>query len=436
MNDGFGGRNSNGYKTPAPSYGSNRFNGSWNNQRSYNNNNNFQNRFNNNQGNGNGGNQNSAVKPDTVSALTVQGAPYRMRPKELEELKKELEELLDKGYVRASVSLWGTPVLFVMKKDGSMMLCIDYRELNNVTNKNRLTNALVVFMDLMNIVFSPYLNQFVVVFIDDILVYSKNKEEHEKHLRVVLQTLRENDIYAKLSKCEFWLDKVAFLGHVVSKERVSVDPENYLTHDLEMRAVVFALKLWRHYLYGATFKRRWIELIGDYEMKIVYHEGKANVVADAISRKSIQDLSSNMSRVKLHGELEKMGISVIRKGDTVGDLTIKQELYAEIRQKKKGGPRIEKWRTAVEGGVASRFTVGEDDGLRFDGRWCVPDDEELKRKILTEAHSTPYSRVKGEHKRLQGKVRSLDVPEWKWESISMDFIVGLPRSQKGNNMNG
>jgi len=87
-----------------------------------------------------------------------------------------------------------------------------------------LTNAPAVFMDLMNRVFSPYLDKFVVVFIDDILVYSKNEVEHEEHLRIVLKTLEENQLYAKLSKCEFWLEKVAFLGHVISKEGVSVDP--------------------------------------------------------------------------------------------------------------------------------------------------------------------------------------------------------------------
>ncbi|XP_074313677.1 uncharacterized protein LOC141648867 [Silene latifolia] len=115
-------------------------------------------------------------------------------------------------------------------------------------------------------------------------------------------------------------------------------------------------------------------------------------------------------------------------------------LYAEVREKHKGDPKLEKWRAAVEEGVPSRFVVGIDGGLKFDGRWCIPDDEDLKRKILTEAHSTPYSvhpggdKVKGEHKIPHGKVQSLDVPEWKWEIISMDFIVGLPRTQKGNNM--
>ncbi|KAL4027931.1 hypothetical protein IC575_011121 [Cucumis melo] len=170
-------------------------------------------------------------------------------------------ELLDKGFIRPSVSPWGAPVLFVKKKDGSMRLCIDYMELNKVTVKNRyplprindlfdqlqgatvfskidlrsgyhqlrikdedipktafrsryghyefivmsfgLTNAPAVFMDLMNRVFREFLDTFVIVFIDDILIYSKTEAEHEEHLRMVLQTLRDNKLYAKFSKCEF-----------------------------------------------------------------------------------------------------------------------------------------------------------------------------------------------------------------------------------------
>ncbi|XP_074283159.1 uncharacterized protein LOC141607704 [Silene latifolia] len=353
----------------------------------------------------------------------ISKAPYRMGPKELEELKKQLEELLDKGYVRPSVSPWGAPVLFVKKKYGRMRLCIDYREMNNVTIQNRYPLPRIddlfdqlsrsgIFSkidlrsgyhqlrikdeDIPKTAFRTryrHYEFFVVVFIDNILVYSKNKEEHEKHLRIVLQTLRENNLYAKLSKYEFWLEKVAFLGHVVSKEGVSVDPSeievvdkwerpknvgdiisflglagyyrrfvkdfskiakplttlmrkenkfqwdescemngkviayasrqlkqyeaNYPTHDLELGAVVFALKLWRHYLYGATFKRRWIELIGDYDIEIIYHEGKANVVADALSRKYVHALCTAMSRIKLREEVEKIGISMIKKGDTI-----------------------------------------------------------------------------------------------------------------------
>ena len=208
--------------------------------------------------------------------------PYRMAPSELNELKTQLQDLLDKGFIRPSISPWGAPVLFVKKKDGSLRLCIDYRQLNKVTIKNKyplpriddlfdqlqgaqcfskvdlrsgyhqlkikkedipktafrtryghyeflvmsfgLTNAPAAFMDLMNRVFRPFLDKFVIVFIDDILIYSKSLEEHGHHLQLVLQKLREHQLYAKFSKCEFWLDKVTFLGHVVSKEGIQVDP--------------------------------------------------------------------------------------------------------------------------------------------------------------------------------------------------------------------
>ncbi|KAF5459681.1 hypothetical protein F2P56_019608 [Juglans regia] len=209
-------------------------------------------------------------------------APYRMAPAELKELKVQLEELLEKGFIRPSSSPWGAPVLFVKKKDGSMRMCIDYRELNKVTIKNKhllpriddlldqlqgasvfskidlrsgyhqlkvqeqdvpktafrtryghyeflvmpfgLTNAPAAFMDMMNRIFRPYLDSFVVVFIDDILIYSKSKEEHRKHLIMALTILKDQNLYANLSKCEFWLDEVKFLGHVISSEGVAVDP--------------------------------------------------------------------------------------------------------------------------------------------------------------------------------------------------------------------
>ena len=293
-----------------------------------------------------------------------------------------------------------------------------------------LTNVPVAFMGMMNQVFQPYLDKFVIVFIDDILIYSKNKQEHKVYLRVVLQTLRERQLYTKFNKCEFWLDKVNFLGHVISSQGVMVDPQKiedilnwevptnqtevrsffglagyyrrfirnfsiiaspmtellkknvrfewteecqqcmdelkerlttapiltlpdgesdfmiysdaswnglgcvlmqngmvisyiskklkpherkYPTHDLELAAVVFALKMWRHYLYGSRCqiftdhkslkyvmtqkelnlrKRRWVELIKDYDCTIEYHPGKANVVADALSRKPTATLAS------------------------------------------------------------------------------------------------------------------------------------------------
>jgi hypothetical protein len=208
--------------------------------------------------------------------------PYRMPPNELAELKIQLQDLLDKGFIRPSASPWGCPALFIKKKDNSLRLCVDYRPLNAVTIKNKyplpcidilfdqlagakvfskidlrsgyhqikirpcdipktafsttyglyeylvmsfgLTNTPAYFMYLMNSVFMPELDKFVVVFIDDILIYSKTKEDHADHIRVVLQRLRDHRLYAKFSKCEFWLDSVKFLGHTISSDGISVDP--------------------------------------------------------------------------------------------------------------------------------------------------------------------------------------------------------------------
>jgi hypothetical protein len=209
--------------------------------------------------------------------------PYRMPLAELAELKKQLHELLDKGFIRPSTSPWGCPALFVKKKDESLRLCVDYRPLNAVTIKNKyplpridlffdqlvgakvfskidlrsgyhqikirasdilktafstryglyeylvmsfgLTNAQTYFMYLMNSVFMPELDKFVVVFIDDILVYSKNEDKHAKHLHTLLQRLRDHHLYDKLSKCDFWQREIKFLGHTISQNGISVDPE-------------------------------------------------------------------------------------------------------------------------------------------------------------------------------------------------------------------
>ncbi|WVZ75622.1 hypothetical protein U9M48_023659 [Paspalum notatum var. saurae] len=213
---------------------------------------------------------------------------YRMAPIEHEEVKKNIDELLAKGYIRPSFSFWAFPVLLVEKKDTDVkMMCVNYRALTKVTIKNKyplpriydlfdqlqgacvfskidlrsgyhqlkirpsdisktvfttkyglyeytvisfgLTNAPAYFMQLMNSVFMDYLDKFVVVFIDDILIYSKTKAEHEEHLRLVLQRLREHKLYAKFSKCEFWIDEIRFLGHVVSKRGIAVDPSKVST---------------------------------------------------------------------------------------------------------------------------------------------------------------------------------------------------------------
>ncbi|GKE48959.1 putative reverse transcriptase domain-containing protein [Tanacetum coccineum] len=317
-------------------------------------------------------------------AAPVARAPYLLAPSEMKELSEQLKELSDKGFIGHSFSPWGAPVLFVKKKDGSFRMCIDYRELNKLTVKNRyplpriddlfdhlqglsvyskidlrlgyhhlrvreedipktafrtryghyefqvmpfgLTNAPAVFMNLMNRVCKPYLDKFMVVFIDDILIYSKNKQEHEEHLKLILELLKKEELYAKFSKCEFWIPKVQFLGHVINSEgihlnhakiesikdwaspnapilalpegsedftvycdaskkglgavlmqrekviayvsrQLKIHKKNYMTHDLELGM------------------RCWLELLSDYNCEIRYHPGKANVVADALSRK-------------------------------------------------------------------------------------------------------------------------------------------------------
>ncbi|WMV41875.1 hypothetical protein MTR67_035260 [Solanum verrucosum] len=137
--------------------------------------------------------------------------PYRMAPVELIELKEKIKDLLDKGFIRPCISPWGAPVLFGKKKDGSLQMCIDYQQLNKVTIKNK--------------VLRQYLDMFVIVFIDDILIYSRSEDDHTNHLRIVLQILKDQQLFAKSSKCEFWLRSVAFLGHIVSSKGIEVDPK-------------------------------------------------------------------------------------------------------------------------------------------------------------------------------------------------------------------
>ncbi|GJW84422.1 putative reverse transcriptase domain-containing protein [Tanacetum coccineum] len=428
----------------------------------------------------------------------------------------------------------GASVLFVKKKDGSFQMCIHYRELNKLTIKNRypisriddlfdqlqgssvyskidlrsgyhqlrikeedipittfrtryghfefqvmqfgLTNAPAVFMNLMNRVCKPYLDKFMIVFIDDILIYSKNKMEHGEHLKTILELLKKEQLYAKFSKCDFWLDLIQFLGHVIDNKGVHIDPakikeiknwaapttptevrqilglagyyqrfikgfsiiskpltkltqkdkkyewgkeeeeafqilkqklcsapilalpegtedfmvycdaslkgfgailmkrenviayasrqlkvheENYTTHDLELGAVVFALGLWRHYL-----QLRWIELLSDYDCEIRYHPGKANVVADALSRKErIKPLRVRALVMIVHNNL-----SVILWQNTKAD-------------------------------IASYVS-----------------------KCLT------CVKVKAEHKRPSGLLQQLEIPMWKWERITMYFVSRLPRT--------
>nr|GEX46459.1 hypothetical protein [Tanacetum cinerariifolium] len=175
------------------------------------------------------------------SALLVVKSPYRLAPLKMLELSNQLKELQEKGFIQPCHSPWGAPVVFVKKKDDALRMCIDYKELNKLTIKNR----------------------YPVPRIDD-LFDQLQEEEHEVHLKTILDLLKKEKLYAKFSKCGFWLKEVQFLGHVVNRDGIYVDPNK---KELNMR------------------QRRWIELLSDYECEIKYHPGKVNIMADDLSRK-------------------------------------------------------------------------------------------------------------------------------------------------------
>ena len=591
---------------------------------------------------------------------------YRMPPKELAELKTQLQELLDKGYIRPSSSPWGCPALFVKKKDGCLRLCVDYRPLNAVTIKNKyplpridvlfdqlsgakvfskidlrsgyhqikirpcdipktafstryglyeylvmsfgLTNAPAYFMYLMNSVFMTELDKFVVVFIDDILIYSKNEEEHAEHLRIVLQRLRDHKLYAKFSKCEFWLDSVKFLGHTISSEGISVDPskiqevmdwkppksihqirsflglagyyrrfvpdfsriakpmtellkkgvkfvwdekceeafhtlkqhlttapvlaqpdnskpyevycdasgtglgcvlmqenrviayasralriheKNYPTHDLELAAVVHALKIWRHYLMGTRCniytdhkslkyiftqadlnmrQRRWLELIKDYDLEVHYHPGKANVVADALSRKvHCNCLSVETYSDTLCNDLSKLRLEIVPQG-MLNAICIEPTLHGKIIAAQSSDEGIEtiKQKISENDPKYACFRQDANGTIWFDQHLVVPENDTLRREVLNEAHLSKFSihpgsskmyqdlkenfwwsnmkveiakyvsecdtcsRIKASHLKTAGTLQPLPIPSWKWDDISMDFIVGLPLTSRNH----
>jgi len=520
---------------------------------------------------------------------------------------------MEKQFIRPSTSPWGAPILLVNKKHGSSCLCVDYKQLNKMTIKNKyllpriddfvdqlhgslvfskidlrsgyhqilvkdddvqkttfrsryghyeyvvmpfgVTNAPVVFMDYMNRIFRPFLDKFVVVFIDDILIYSKTQEEHAEHLRLVLGVLREKQMYAKLSKCEFWMDEVQFLGHVISAQGIAVDPakveavvkwespklatkirsfmglagyyrrfiegfskivapltlltqkdqpftwtdkceesfqelnrrltsasilvipevgkpfevycdashlelgcvlmqekkavayasrqlkvheRNYPTHDLELAAIVFSLKIWRHYLYGAQFRvfsdhkslkylfdqkelnmrqRRWMEFLKDYDFELLYHPGKANVVVDALSRKTVHMTHLMIKEVELLEKFRDMRIQVELGSESVrcSTLTISSDFLDSIRERQLLDAGLKRVREQLGSEEAKDFALSDDGILRFRGKVCIPDDAEVKQLILEEGHKSHLSLHQGMTKMYQ----DLKETFW-WQGMKKD----------------
>nr|GEV89091.1 retrotransposon protein, putative, Ty3-gypsy subclass [Tanacetum cinerariifolium] len=411
-------------------------------------------------------------------AAPVARAPYRLAPSKMK-LLEQLPELSKKGFIRPSSSPWGAPVLFVKKKYRSFRMCINYRELNKLTVKNRyplpriedlfdqlqgssvyskidlrsgyhhlrvqeqdvpktafrtryghcefqvmpfgLTNAPVVFMDLMNRVCKPYLDKFMIVFIDDILIYSKNEKEHKEHLKEILELLKkekfQDRIHQRLGISQNTdRDPPIFRPCVVlmqiekviayASRQLKVHEQNYTTHDLELGSVVFALKIWRHYLYGTKCtvftdhkslqhildqrelnmrQRRWLELLSDYDCDIRYHPGKANVVAGALSRKErieplwvralVMTIGLDLPRQILEAQIEALKPKNLEKEDVDG--MIRRDIPKEKLEQRAEGT------------------------LCLNGRSWLPCYGDLRSVIMYESHKSKYSIHPGSDKMYQ-----------------------------------
>ncbi|GJY28893.1 putative nucleotidyltransferase, ribonuclease H [Tanacetum coccineum] len=458
-------------------------------------------------------------------ATPVAKSPYRLAPSKLEELSGQLKELQDKVFSKIDLRS-GYHQLRVYEDDiPKTAFRTRYGHFEFTVMPFGLTNAPAIFMDLMNRVCRPYLDKFVIVFIDDILIYSKTQEEHVEHLRLILGLLKKEKLYARFSKCEFWLREVQFHGHVINGNGIHVDPskievvknwktpktpsecktfdcgeeqelafqtlkdklcnapvlalpdgleyfvvycdtsgiglgcvlmqrgkviayasrhlkiheKNYTTHDLELGAVVFALKIWRHYLYGTKSviytnhmslqhifsqkelnmrQRCWIELFSDYDCEIRYHLGKANVVADALSRKERKVAVDEFAGLQkgLDEMIEQRSDRTLYYLDRIW-VPLKGDVRTLIMDE------AHKSKYSIHPGVDKMYYDLRD---RYWWPGMKKDIAEYVSKCLT------CLKVKAEHQRPSGLLQQPKIPVWKWEGIAMDFVTKLPRSSSGH----
>nr|GEV55019.1 putative reverse transcriptase domain-containing protein [Tanacetum cinerariifolium] len=320
-----------------------------------------------------------------LGTTPVARAPYRLAPTELKELSNQLKDLLEKGFIRPSSSPWGASMLFVKKKDDSFRMCIDYRELNKLTVKNR----------------------YPLSRIDDLF----------DQLQVLMQ--REKVI--------------AYASRQLKKHE-----ENYTTHDLELGAIVFAKEL-------NMRQRRWIELLSDYDCEIRYHPGKGNVVADALSQKDREPLRVISLVMTVHTNLPEKILEA--QTEAMKEENVKAEnlgrLLKPIFKSCSNGIRCFKgriWLPLLEGirdmimheSHKSKYSIHPGSDKMY---------QDLKKLYLwpnIKADITNFvskcltcAKVKAEHQKPSGLLQQPKIPEWKWEKITMDFVSGLPRTSSG-----
>ncbi|XP_052725984.1 uncharacterized protein LOC128194426 [Vigna angularis] len=330
-----------------------------------------------------------------------------------------------------------------------------------------VTNAPAVFMEYMNRIFRPYLDKFVVVFIDDILIYSKTQDEHEEHLRIVLGILREKELYAKLSKCEFWMKEVQFLGHMVSAGGISVDPAKIravLEWEsprlvTEVRSFVGLAVYYRCFIEGFAkivapltqltrkdqpfawtdrceesfqeLKRKLtsapVLVIPDTAKPFEVYCDASHQVADALSRKAVHisvmmvkelSLVESFRDLRLQFELEPDNIKCC-------NLRIASNVFDRIRIKQREDEDLVKILSVLGTDKAKHFNTGTDGLLRYMDRTC----SDVARFV---ASCLTCQRAKAEHQRPGNLLQQLEIPEWKWDSISMDFVTHLPRTVRNH----